>query len=46
MFYGIAYSMYNVTTWVQNQTSKLFNRIVENGNYKRFTEEGDFRITE
>jgi hypothetical protein len=46
MFYGIAYSMYNVTRWGHATVVKAFHRITESGNHKRVTEEGKGRIRE
>lgn len=46
MFYGVAYSMYNVTRWIHTTVAKAFHRITETGNDKRITEDGGERIRE
>lgn len=45
MFYGVAYSMYNVTRWIHATALKAFHRITED-NFKRVTEDGGGRIRE
>lgn len=45
MFYGVAYSMYNVTRWIHTTVAKVFHRITED-NHKRVTEGGNERIRE